>query len=477
MKPAAEHDDRVLSTLNADGSRRWLRPWLSPGRFLARRRITAYALIAVFAALPYLKINGRPTILLDIAAREFTFFGVTFYPTDTLPLALLILSVFVSIFLVTALFGRVWCGWACPQTVYLEFLYRPIERFFDGRPGRKKKAGAWRKPAKYATFLLVSMFLAHIFLAYFVGIDRLARWITTPPTEHPTAFLVMASVTGLMMFDFAFFREQTCLIACPYGRFQSVMLDRHSLIITYDEKRGEPRGRLSRSAKTGDVALPVTPVPGDCIDCGMCVRTCPTGIDIREGLQMECVGCAQCIDACDAVMDKIGKPRGLIRYSSQEAVERGRFTLLRPRVLIYPVLLAAVLTGLTLTVADRPAALVTLTRSPGIPFATLPDGTVSNQLIIKIRNQSPEAATYAATILGVEGARLESDALPMTVEPGDVRAVPVTAIIPAGSFESGRRDATLRVENGVGFATERRFRLLGPWGPARTSEEITDAGT
>ena len=301
----------------------------------------AYVLIAVFTLLPYLRIGGKPAVLLDLPHREFTVFGFTFLSTDTLLLALALLTLVLGICLVTALAGRVWCGWMCPQTVYMEFVFRPIERLFDGPPGARHRPGRRRTMprtlAKYALYLLISAYLAHTFLAYFVGVDALAQWVRRSPLDHPLPFLVMLAVTGLMMFDFAFFREQMCIVACPYGRFQSVMLDRDSLIVSYDPRRGEPRGKLG-DRKSGQPH-------GDCIDCGGCTDTCPTGIDIREGLQLECIACTQCIDACDGVMAHIGKPKGLIRLSSQAAIEGhpGRDPAAhgarRMRVILYPALM------------------------------------------------------------------------------------------------------------------------------------------
>ena len=241
-------DGRVLSTLMEDGSRRWLHPRLAAGPYLRARRILAYVLIAVFTLLPYLKIGGKPAVLLDLPHREFTIFGFTFLSTDTLLLALALITLVLGICLVTALAGRVWCGWMCPQTVYMEFVFRPIERLFDGPPGARHRPGRKRTTprtvAKYAVYLVISAYLAHTFLAYFVGVEALAQWVRRSPLEHPVSFLVMLAVTGLMMFDFAYFREQTCIVACPYGRFQSVMLDRDSLIVSYDPRRGEPRGKL-----------------------------------------------------------------------------------------------------------------------------------------------------------------------------------------------------------------------------------------
>ena len=216
-----------------------------------------------------MKIDGKPAVLLDLPHREFTIFGFTFLPTDTLLLALALITLIVGICLVTALAGRVWCGWMCPQTVYMEFVFRPIERLFDGPPGAQHRPGRKRTTprtaAKYAVYLLISAYLAHTFLAYFVGVEALAQWVRRSPLEHPVSFLVMLAVTGLMMFDFAYFREQICIVACPYGRFQSVMLDRDSLIVSYDPRRGEPRGKLADRKSRGRPH-------GDCIDCGTVYR-------------------------------------------------------------------------------------------------------------------------------------------------------------------------------------------------------------
>lgn len=453
-------DSPVMSTLHEDGSRRWLHPRLSKGRFLRRRRVLAYILIAVFTLLPYITIAGKPSILLDIPHREFTFFGFTFLPTDTLLLALFVVSLVVGVFLVTAMFGRVWCGWMCPQTVYLEFVYRPLERLFDGPPGRRhaagKKSNPLRKALKYLCYLLVSMFLAHTFLAYFVGVENLKEWVRSSPVDHPAAFFVMAVTTAAMMFDFTFFREQTCIVACPYGRFQSVMLDRDSLIVTYDPTRGEPRGKGRRKRPDGTVL-------GDCIDCGNCVDTCPTGIDIRDGLQLECVACTQCIDACDTVMDKLGKPRGLVRFSSQARLEGAKGRLLRPRVIIYPAIMAVLLTAFLVVLIGKQPADITLLRGFGQPFVEINPGEITNQLRVKIKNRTKQEQQYTLSPGEGEQITISGEPNPMPVAAGEARTEVVLVTAPRAAFEDGKCRVTLNISDGGDFSQDVDWLLLGPY--------------
>jgi cytochrome c oxidase accessory protein FixG len=471
-----QQNEQVLSTLNRDGSRRWLDPKLSKGRFLTGRRAVAYFLIALFTLLPYLRMNGKPMVLLDLASRRFTLFGYTFLPTDTLLLMLLMVMIFVTVFMVTAVFGRVWCGWGCPQTVYMEFVYRPLERLLEGRKGPDGKAAPGRIVLKYVVYFLISMFLAHTFLAYFVGIERLAEWVQRSPLQHPSSFLIMAAVTGLMMFDFCFFREQMCIVACPYGRFQSVMLDRQSLLVSYDRKRGEPRGKMRKKRPAAEVpvtlrVMPEEPVLGDCIDCKMCVHTCPTGIDIRNGLQMECIACAQCIDACDAVMDKVGRPRGLIRYSSQAAMEGERKRLIRPRLALYLAVLTVLASLFTYTLLTKSPADLSVLRAPGLPFNTIASGEITNQLKVKVANRTDRVRRYTVSV-DEPGVRLEMGENPIEIEAGKVHTDLVLVLVQPTGFQDGHTDVVLRITDEEGFTTTRPVRLLGPFGtpaaPAKT---------
>lgn len=455
-----------LSTLRADGSRRWIKPRLSHGRWLNRRRVVGYGLIAIFVTLPHLRIAGKPPLLLDVMHREFTFFGITLYPTDTFLLALLMISVFLSLFFLTALFGRVWCGWVCPQTVYLELVFRPIERFFHGAPGKKQKTGSWRKPARLAVYVVLAFLLANTFLAYFVGTDALRVWMTRSPIGHPISFAIVAAVTLLMLFDFGFFREQMCIVACPYGRMQSVMLDRDSLVVGYDRVRGEPRGKMrGKKPPKGDVSLTTLPAEeqrGDCIDCHMCVTTCPTGIDIRNGLQLECVNCTQCIDACDAVMDKIGKPRGLIRYSSQRMLEEGVRHPFRPRLVVYPMIIAVFVTLIATMIVTREPAFVSVLRGPGLPFQVLPDGRVANVVKVKIHDRTRDGGSYRLSVVGVPGATIEGTDNLVTLTAGEQRTDPMTLSLPAEAIPDGRVDLFIRVERDDGFTKDVPYRVLGP---------------
>lgn len=459
-----DSDEQVLSTLNLDGSRRWIRPKVFRGRYWKARFALAWGLIALFTALPYVSIGGKPAVLLDITRRQFTLFGTTFLPTDTFFLMLLLVGLVVTIFLLTAIFGRVWCGWACPQTVYMEFVYRPIEQLLEGgRAGQLKMdrdGGGLRRALKYPIFLLVSAFLAHTFLAYFVGVDQLLKWVMGSPAQHPIAFAVMAFTTALMFFDFAYFREQTCLVACPYGRLQSVLLDRKSVIVGYDQRRGEPRGKATRRQREGEASF------GDCVDCGYCVASCPTGIDIRQGLQMECVHCTQCIDACDSVMATVGKPLGLIRYGSQESFSGKKQRILRPRVIFYPAILLVVFGLLGFSLAKRETADVTLLRGLGTPYSELDSGIVSNQIRVKIVNRSNAPQSYTIELVGVEGAELVAPENPLGVQPNKAVSTTIFVNLPRDRFVDGKLAAKLRIHDGEAFDRTLDYRLLGPYGGA-----------
>lgn len=452
--------ERVLPTLNADGTRRWLNPKPADGPHQRRRYYFAWFLIALFTVIPHIQFGGKPLVLLDVAHRQFTFFGVTLLPTDNLLLVLLLLTLGLGVFALTAVLGRVWCGWACPQTVYMEFVYRPVERFFDGQPGHRKEKDPWsgvKTAAKYATFVAISLFLAHTFLAWFVGVEELARWVRQSPLDHPIPFAIMAGTTLAMLADFGFFREQVCLVACPYGRFQSVLLDKNSMIVGYDAKRGEPRGH-------GKPA-PDAPPLGDCVDCGACLRCCPTGIDIRQGLQMECIHCTQCIDACDSVMDKLKRPAGLIRYTTKAELAGEPPRTVRPRLLLYGGIMAVAFSGFLWMLTHRSLADVIVLRAIDTPYRLLDSGEVQNELRVKIVNRDAGPRKYSIRIVGLPPeARVVNPMDPVELNVGEAKTTALFVFTPREFLGMGTKEVTLSVSDGQDFSAEFPYRLLGPKG-------------
>ncbi|TDK47216.1 cytochrome c oxidase accessory protein CcoG [Algoriphagus formosus] len=396
-----------LSTVQDDGKRNWVYPKKVKGFFYKYRTYLSWILLAILFAGPFIQVDGRPWLLFNIFERKFIIFGAVFWPQDTHLLIFLLLIFFVFIILFTVIFGRIWCGWACPQTLFMEMVFRKIEYMIEGDANQQRALDAmpWngekiiKKGSKLLIFGLISLLIGHLVMAYLIGIDQVREIVTQPPTANLAGFIGLVAFSGIFMFVFTWFREQACTVVCPYGRLQGVLLDNNSINVMYDYVRGEPRGPI-RKNKVEETPL------GDCVDCNLCVQVCPTGIDIRNGVQMECVNCTACIDACDEVMVKVDRPKGLIRYASENSIQQGFQKLITNRVKAYSVVLVILVAGFISLIATRDELQATVTRFPGMTYQMRDNGTVSNLYQITLINKTFEPQTVDLSSL-VEGMDVE----------------------------------------------------------------------
>lgn len=385
-----------LTTADKLGHRRWIYAKKPQGQWTRRRTWVATLLIGIMFAGPFIKLNGNPLLMMNIVERRFSILGQLFWPQDMIIFAVALLIFITGIIIFTTAFGRLWCGWTCPQTVMMEMVFRKIEYLIEGDALTQKKLAAapWtaaklgKKSLKLGIFFVLSFIIGNTLLAYIIGSDELLKIITDDPANHVVGLTFMILFTLLFFAIFARFREQACTFICPYGRFQSTMLDENSMIVAYDHKRGEKRGRLQRDEP---LVKRIAKGNGDCIDCHQCVAVCPTGIDIRNGVQMECVHCTACIDACDAVMDKVGSPRGLIRYASLNSIEKGEPFRITPRMKLYAVVLAGLIALFLTLVFTRPVVEAMFLRAPGSLFMQTTDGQIENLYTLKLVNKTMRA--------------------------------------------------------------------------------------
>ena len=376
-----------LGTTDETGERVYIHPHDVKGKWASLRKKVYWFLIFFYLVLPWIRIEGKQLVLLDLPAREFYIFGTTFYGHDGPFLIFLVLTFVFFISYITAVWGRVWCGYACPQTVFIDAIYRFIERKVEGSGPKRDKLqkASWnrekilKRSVKWALYTVVSLHIVHSGIGYFVGTYELL-WITTQsPSDNFSLFILMIVLTLIILIDFGWFREQFCIIACPYGRFQSLVMDEDSLIVEYDKPRGEPRKRTPGVRQSN---------LGDCVSCNRCVNVCPTGIDIREGLQMECIACTMCIDACDDIMRKVNKPDGLIRYTS-ETKSQGKEVRRSPRVYIYLALVIISVASLLLSLSLRGHLKAQFIRESGAPYQYIENQeVVVNHFQVKLRYQN-----------------------------------------------------------------------------------------
>jgi cytochrome c oxidase accessory protein FixG len=384
-----EYRDKV-STIDEEGKRIWVYPKKPKGPYTRAREILAIFLLIFLFGAPFIKINNQPLLLFDIINRKFVIFGLVFWPQDFHLFVLATLSLIVFIVLFTVILGRLWCGWACPQTIFMEMIFRKIEYWIEGdaRNQIALNKAPWtglkifKKTLKHTIFYTISFAIGNTFLAYLIGVDELYNIITDPPSEHLAGFSAMILFSGVFYGVFAFFREQVCTMVCPYGRLQGVLLDPNSIVVAYDFKRGEPNGRFARNQKRNDL--------GDCVDCKQCVEVCPTGIDIRNGTQLECINCTACIDACNSVMKKLKWPTGLIRYASYNGIIDGIKLRFTPRIVGYSAILLALLIVTNIFLFGRSPVETTILRTPGLLYQETDSGNITNLYNIKIVNKIDE---------------------------------------------------------------------------------------
>ncbi|MFA6467298.1 MAG: cytochrome c oxidase accessory protein CcoG [Bacteroidota bacterium] len=391
-----------LGIVEKSGKRKWVYPKEPKGRFTNARNIFSGILLLILFGTPFISMNGHPFMLFDIIHRKFILFGFAFGPHDFYLLGLSMITSIVFILLFTAVFGRLFCGWVCPQTVFMESVFRKIDYWVEGdnRIQRRLNESPWtgekifKKGIKYSAYFIISFLTANMLLAWIIGIPALEILVTDPVSDHVGGFTAMMLFTGLFYFIFIWFREQACILVCPYGRLQGVLLDPNSIVIAYDNLRGEPRGKIKRN---------VPRTHGDCIDCNECVTVCPTGIDIRNGTQLECVNCTACIDACDTVMDKIKKPRGLIRYDSLNGIKSQTRKIFTTRVIGYSIVQLVLLSLLTFFLFTRSEIDVTILRTPGMFYQEQQNDNVSNLYDMKVLNKTFEQKDIQVKLLNMEG--------------------------------------------------------------------------
>jgi cytochrome c oxidase accessory protein FixG len=380
-----------ISTVDHAGKRLWIYPKMPKGKFTNWRMVVNTVLLTVLFVGPFLRINGQPVLMLNLLDRKFIIFGQIFWPQDFYLFGLATIVAFVCIVLFTVVYGRIFCGWICPQTIFMEGVFRRIEYFIEGDWTAQKKLDkqqwnsekVFKKGAKHIIFFTVSFLIANTFLAYIIGSDALLEIVTEPPAAHMSGFISILIFTAVFYYVFAIFREQVCTNVCPYGRMQGVLLDRKSIVVAYDYKRGENRGKIRKGEDRATVDK------GDCVDCKLCVNVCPTGIDIRNGTQLECINCTACIDACDSIMDNVGLAKGLIRYDSEENIAEGKKGFhWSARTIAYTVVLLVLSTLLTGLLVIRSEVDATILRTPGMMYQQQAEGAISNLYNVKIINKT-----------------------------------------------------------------------------------------
>jgi cytochrome c oxidase accessory protein FixG len=379
-----------LLAAKEEGKRKWLYPLIRKGKFYKWRSWISYAYLVLFFTGPFLRINGQPLLMLNFTDRQFVILGQVFWPQDIFLFVLASLVFIVCIVLFTIAFGRIFCGWICPQTIFMEMVFRKVEVWIEGNPGKAKKldAGPWnrekiiKKSSKHAIFIFISFLISNTFLAYIIGSGSLLKIITEPVTGHWVGFISIWVFTMVFYLVYSRIREQVCTLFCPYGRLQGVMIDQHTLVVAYDDVRGEPRGKLDRKAD------PLNLNKGDCVDCGLCIDVCPTGIDIRKGTQLECINCTACIDVCNGVMDKIHKPRNLIGFFSEKMIHEKEKPSFTGRMMAYSAVITIMIGVLCYFIFSRGDMDITLMRSAGMLYQEQPGGYISNIYNAEIINKS-----------------------------------------------------------------------------------------
>ncbi len=414
-----------VATISSEGKRNFINPKKPKGRLFNLRTWFSIVYLLIFFTLPFIKVNDAPLFLFNVLERKFIFFGMIFWPQDFFIFAIGFLTFMVFIILFTVVFGRVFCGWACPQTIFMEMVFRKIEYWIDGDSYQQKqlKAMAWntkkiqKRVIKFIVFYAMSFLIANFFLAYIIGMDQLLGYIENP-RAHVGTLISLLIFTTVFFFVYWWFREQVCIVVCPYGRLQGVLLDKNSIVVAYDHMRGEERGKLKKkddhdckctdckedgACKSIAAKFEQFTKKGDCIDCFACVRVCPTGIDIRNGTQLECVNCTACIDACDDIMVKVDKPKGLIKYASENSITEGKKLKFNNRIKAYTGVLTLLLSLLAFLLISRTDLDVTLMRTAGMTFTKLPDGRISNLYNLKLVNKTHKDIDFSLKLENLNG--------------------------------------------------------------------------